>query len=517
MAEKNIQMQRKNADGTFDLHFPLTKVENVAGAAKDDDLIAHQADYVRQPAYSATGGTATAYTATLDPAPANIVEGFSITIVPHATCGANPTLNVNGKGAIQLRNSDNEQLSAGDLVAGRPYNFRKVGSYFFLSSGGGGVKIEFDNYFSSFDDDFTHSTATNLSATTSGLAGASVGDYALFAGGSTNSGATTTITAYNSALTRSTPTGLSVARWGSSGGSVGNYAVFAGGYTTTYVSTVDAFNSSLTRFTPTAIAVVKREIAAASVGNYVVFAGGLGHTGAQATVDAYNASLVRSTPTALSDSRRDLGGASVLGDYAIFAGGQNSSYANSNVVDAYDSSLTRSTPTTLSAAVRFVVGASTGNHALFAAQQDYSMPVNAYDDNLTRVLVAAAPAGRQNFAGASARGHALFAGGSSNSARVDAYNMSLVHLTLPALATGRSGPAGSSVGNYTIFAGGMVNADRSAVVDAYYNTGPKVFLPITAGSKYSFNGEAEQTASSGTTLTYDQPITGYIKYKKGVI
>lgn len=44
MAEKNIQMQRKNADGTFDLHYPITKVENVAGAAKDGDLIAHKAE-----------------------------------------------------------------------------------------------------------------------------------------------------------------------------------------------------------------------------------------------------------------------------------------------------------------------------------------------------------------------------------------------------------------------------------------------------------------------------------------
>lgn len=44
MADKNIQMQRKNADGTYDRHFPLTKVENVEGAAKDDDLIAHKAE-----------------------------------------------------------------------------------------------------------------------------------------------------------------------------------------------------------------------------------------------------------------------------------------------------------------------------------------------------------------------------------------------------------------------------------------------------------------------------------------
>lgn len=140
MAEKNIQMQRKKADGTYDLHFPLTKVENVAGAAKNDDLVAHKADYVRQPAYATTTGTATAYTATLDPAPENIEEGFAITIVPHIDCGDSPTLNVNGKGATPLRSNDGEQFAAGDLLAGVPYNFRRVGANFTASSGGG-VKI----------------------------------------------------------------------------------------------------------------------------------------------------------------------------------------------------------------------------------------------------------------------------------------------------------------------------------------------------------------------------------------
>lgn len=141
MAAKNIEMNRKNPDGTTTVYHPLTTVENVAGAAKDDDLIAHKEDYVRQAGYATTGGTSTAYTATLDPAPTSIVAGFGITMVPHVDCGASPTLNVNGKGATQLRNNDGEPFAAGDLKAGTPYNFRKVGSYFFASSGGGGVKI----------------------------------------------------------------------------------------------------------------------------------------------------------------------------------------------------------------------------------------------------------------------------------------------------------------------------------------------------------------------------------------
>ena len=45
MAEKNIIMQRKTATG-FDTYYPKTKVELVAGAAKQADLVAHLADYV---------------------------------------------------------------------------------------------------------------------------------------------------------------------------------------------------------------------------------------------------------------------------------------------------------------------------------------------------------------------------------------------------------------------------------------------------------------------------------------
>ena len=115
------------------------KAEAAAGAVQAE-LDAHKADYVRQPAYAVTSGTSTAYTVTLDPAPATIPEGFAITIVPHVDCGASPTLNINGKGAIALRNNEGEPLVAGDLLAGVPYNFRRVGVNFIASSGGG-VKI----------------------------------------------------------------------------------------------------------------------------------------------------------------------------------------------------------------------------------------------------------------------------------------------------------------------------------------------------------------------------------------
>ncbi|MEC0241976.1 WD40 repeat domain-containing protein [Paenibacillus dokdonensis] len=102
------------------------------------DVAAHLADYVRQPAYAQTAGTATAYTVSLDPAPAMLPDGFGITIVPHVDSGASPTLKINSNATIGLKKQDG---TAAEMKAGKPYTFRKVGSDFLASSGGEGVKI----------------------------------------------------------------------------------------------------------------------------------------------------------------------------------------------------------------------------------------------------------------------------------------------------------------------------------------------------------------------------------------
>ena len=68
-----------------------------------------------------------------------------------------------------------------------------------------------------------------LSAARTALAGAPVGNYALFAGGNSGDshGYKSTVDAYNSSLVRSTPTALSEGRGYLAGTSVGNYALFA--------------------------------------------------------------------------------------------------------------------------------------------------------------------------------------------------------------------------------------------------------------------------------------------------
>ena len=184
-------------------------------------------------------------------------------------------------------------------------------------------------------------------------------------------------------ITRSTPPALSTARSSLAGASVGNYALFAGGSrgSSNYISTVDAYDSSLTRSTPTVLSTARRRLAGASVGNYALFAGGqINSSNYISTVDAYDSSLTRSTPTVLSDARQNLAGASV-GHYALFAGGYGSSYVAT--VDAYDSSLTRSTPTVLSTARSSLAGANVGHYALFGGgsrdSSTYVSTVDAYE------------------------------------------------------------------------------------------------------------------------------------------
>ncbi|SDC86712.1 Phage tail fibre repeat-containing protein [Paenibacillus sp. CF095] len=105
--------------------------------AVNDARVSVVSDYIRQPGFASTGGTSTAYTATLTPTPTTLPDGFGITIVPHIANGASPTLNVNGLGAVPLKDQKGIAYAAGKLAVGKPYTFRKVGSDFLADSSGG--------------------------------------------------------------------------------------------------------------------------------------------------------------------------------------------------------------------------------------------------------------------------------------------------------------------------------------------------------------------------------------------
>lgn len=259
------------------------------------------------------------------------------------------------------------------------------------------------------------------------LAAATVGDYALFGGGClykdplSTQEPTAEMDSFNGSLTQGTPTDLRTARSELAAASIGSYALFAGGVRyTTREAVVDAYNTSLTRSAPTSLVAARSSLAAASAGDHVLFGGGWGTTYSN-IVDAYNADLTRSNPASLSLGRRGLA-AAAAGSYILFAGGRSSTSDNYTdaVVDAYDLFLTRTTPEKLSGHVREnLAGVSVGGYALFGGgmrggvESYYNCYSNmdVYDAVLTRTTPQGLSVARSNLAASAIGNYALFGGG----------------------------------------------------------------------------------------------------------
>ena len=183
------------------------------------------------------------------------------------------------------------------------------------------------NTVDAFNENLVRSTST-LGYRKASFATARNENYALFAGGeytsSTSSAsgkATNNVNAFNSSLTRSTPTALSSSVYHPAGVRVGNYAIIAGGRTDSgSVKTVDAYDNSLVKTQCTALSYITGIASGASVGDYGLIGGGYGSSNDRKFVDAYNTSLVK---TSASDfyraaSRR---ATATIGNYAVFFGG----------------------------------------------------------------------------------------------------------------------------------------------------------------------------------------------------
>ena len=266
-----------------------------------------------------------------------------------------------------------------------------------------------------------------------------------------------------------TATALSAARYDMRAATVGNYALFAGGFTSksafgySVSSSVDAYNTSLTKSTPTELSCKRCGHAAASVGGYALFAGGaskhtaFGYDGVVGSVDAYNASLTRSAAHIFGNTAA-IGGAAV-GNYALFAGGTAGMQINDDNVMSdvlvYDPSLTFTTAPDLSVARADVKGASVGNYALFAGGRasSFCTTVDAYNASLTRTTATALSSTKNNSAAATVGNHAIFVG---NTASADIYDASLTRTSAAILSTARSGLAATTVGDYAIFSGSGV-------------------------------------------------------------
>lgn len=189
------------------------------------------------------------------------------------------------------------------------------------------------------------------------LTGASIGDYALFGGGSPNlSQDLSTVDAYDSELTYKEAAPLSTATRRAAAASNDSYAYFMGGTQ----SLVTAYDNDLSRSTPSSLGTSSNYGVAAKAGNYVVFVSEGGDC------VAYDMFLTRKNiPEAMSAAKTNMS-AGTLNGFAVVAGG----YVNYNFpvsgVDAFDAYLTKTKPEVLNTARAYISAATTGNFILFA-------------------------------------------------------------------------------------------------------------------------------------------------------
>lgn len=288
-------------------------------------------------------------------------------------------------------------------------------------------------------------------------AGASNGDYAIFAGGriytATGNGTQTdSVFAYSKSLTLSKPDVLYTAVMDLSATNVGDYAVFAGGQlatTTDYKRYVTAYDKSLTRTFPSTLYNNACRMSAANAGgNYAVFVGGYP---AEYGWTAYDSSLTMKTGDMAN--YRYSAAATSLGDCAVFAGGAGDGILSS--CETIDSSLTRTTRGDLSVARYELSAAHVGKYAIFAGGYNQKGPVDVYNESFTRSALGniATDGSRYHIAATQVDGFAIFAGG-VYSLTVDLYDESLTHTLAENLTNDRAYSCAASVGDYALIFGG---------------------------------------------------------------
>lgn len=108
---------------------PVQLVNNAAYAE-------HLKDYVLQIPYAAAGGSANAYTVSLNPALAAYAEGVAVAVKINGDNTGAATLNINSLGAKSIVDSKGSALTAGKLKANSIYTLRYNGTNFILQGEG---------------------------------------------------------------------------------------------------------------------------------------------------------------------------------------------------------------------------------------------------------------------------------------------------------------------------------------------------------------------------------------------
>ncbi len=98
---------------------------NTAGGVASFDTVAlHLSDYVRQPGYAVTTGSANTYAVALTPAPAAYADGMGIVVKINAANTGAATINVNSLGAKAIVDGKGNALTSGKLRLNGTYSLK---------------------------------------------------------------------------------------------------------------------------------------------------------------------------------------------------------------------------------------------------------------------------------------------------------------------------------------------------------------------------------------------------------
>jgi hypothetical protein len=316
---------------------------------------------------------------------------------------------------------------------------------------GGGTTPKYLNYYG---------LATNKSNDSGSLSASNIGNYMLFAGGTSSAN---NVDAYDDEMVKTTPTKLSQARIWIGSASNSNYVLLAGGNVGSDKCTavVDTYDNSLVRGTATNLSVARQQVSGATAGDNILFGGGHA-SGVYATVDTYDANLVKGTITDLSVARSNFTATNIEGN-ALFCGGYSTSICN--IVDAYNSDLVKVVVDNLTESRNFLSATHTKSYALVAGGEktssSYSDVVDVYDKNLVKRTPTKLSKARGRVGGADIGGFAVVFDGYAgyNVTTVEMFDDNLTRVQLPDTQYSRAWAVGASAGRYLYISGGTYEVD----------------------------------------------------------
>lgn len=352
-----------------------------------------------------------------------------------------------------------------------------------------------------------NNTFSNLNNVRANAGIAANNDYIIIAGGHST---ITTLDIYDKDLTLLSNKQLNISRPNCESTTVGNYTIIAGSN-----NSIECFDNNLVKLDNPSPLQSNRKTAgkAISIGKYALIIGGDAN-GSSNEIDVYDDQLVKSIMTPLSSSIQYFNATTTSsGEHIIIAGGSNSS-----TVNIYNKELVKQTNLSLVQGRSFLGATSIENYAMFAGGNNTSSGakynnVDIFNNQLIRTNTTISNT-RAATAGASLKNNALFAGGISGTPAskyhdiVDVFDSELIRTLGIPINIARSYIKSISSNNQAFFIGGEPATNNIEI----YRFNNLTCISINKGNSYKFRDNAEEViAETDFLLKKINPVNGYVK------